>query len=82
VSRTVAGWAPGCTSICQSMLTLRIARAVIEDWAAAKKLPRHATSATAAATPATVAATLPHRRRTNPTVHLAITSHLDRRLGG
>ena len=31
---------------------------------------------------AAVATTLPHRRRTNPTVHLAITSHLDRRRGG
>ena len=81
VSRTVDGWVSGWTSTCQSTVTLRMARAVIEPWAAARKLPRQASRATAAAIPAAVAASRPRRRRSSPSVQVAIMARLSSVLG-
>ena len=62
----------GCTSTCQSTATAPAARAVMALWAAARKLPRQASNATAAATPVAVPRSRPGRRRIRPSVHVAI----------
>src|SRR5947209_11155857 len=55
VRATTAGSAPGCTGTCQSSATLDAARLVMVAFDDARNVPREASRATAAPTPAVTA---------------------------